>query len=247
MAGLLACVVAAANAEQGPCDILQAAGQPCVAAHSTTRALYSAYDGGLYILQKRNMQRKTIGVVKAGGFADKAAHDQFCGPMKDCVFLSVLDQSPMGNHLTQRHKLVSASQHPIHVGSNVTVYGMYFDPGYGYHVDDTKGVAKGNEPESIYAVMSGTHYNGGCCFECVWTLLLSSALLCFFSCCRYLTARTAATATRRTPSSPRIRAWGPARWRPSVRLLLRNCTAAAATAASAATADANDDTGWLVG
>jgi hypothetical protein len=26
-------------------------------------------------------------------------------------------------------------------------------------------VAKGNEPESIYAIMSGTHYNGGCCFD----------------------------------------------------------------------------------
>ena len=35
----------------------------------------------------------------------------------------------------------------------------------GYHVDDTKGVAKGNEPESIYAVMSGTHFNGQCCFD----------------------------------------------------------------------------------
>ena len=29
-----------------------------------------------------------------------------------------------------------------------------------YHVDDTKGVAKGNEPESLLAVMSGTHFNG---------------------------------------------------------------------------------------
>jgi hypothetical protein len=45
------------------------------------------------------------------------------------------------------------------------VYGMWFDPGYGYHVDKTKGIATGNDPESIYAVMSGTHYNGGCCFD----------------------------------------------------------------------------------
>ena len=36
----------AADSER-PCDILQAAGQPCVAAHSTTRALYATYDGGL--------------------------------------------------------------------------------------------------------------------------------------------------------------------------------------------------------
>ena len=33
---------------EGPCDILGAAGNPCVAAHSTVRALYAAYDGPLY-------------------------------------------------------------------------------------------------------------------------------------------------------------------------------------------------------
>src|SRR5678816_396948 len=32
----------------GPCDIYAAAGAPCVAAHSTTRALYAAYSGPLY-------------------------------------------------------------------------------------------------------------------------------------------------------------------------------------------------------
>ena len=36
--------------------------------------------------------------------------------------------------------------------------------GPGYHVDNTTGIATGNEEESIYAVMSGTHINGGCCF-----------------------------------------------------------------------------------
>ena len=155
-------------AKGGPCDITEAAGQPCVAAHSTVRALYGAYDGGLYIVQKNHTQEQlTIGVLTPGGFADKAKHDAFCGPKKDCVILSVLDQSPMHNHLTQRHGLINASRHPITVGDNVGVYGMWFDPGYGYHVDNTKGIAKGNEPESIYAVMSGTHYNGGCCFECV--------------------------------------------------------------------------------
>ena len=37
---------------------------------------------------------------------------------------------------------------------------MWFDPGFGYHVDKTTGIATGNDPESIYAVMSGTHFNG---------------------------------------------------------------------------------------
>ena len=34
---------------------------------------------------------------------------------------------------------------------------------FGYHVDETKGIAKGNDEESIYAVMSGTHFNGRWC------------------------------------------------------------------------------------
>ena len=41
------------------------------------------------------------------------------------------------------------------------MYGMWFDPGFGYHVDNTTGIATGNEPESIYAVMSGKNFNGG--------------------------------------------------------------------------------------
>ena len=32
-------------AAQGPCDIFAAGGTPCVAAHSTVRAMYSAYSG----------------------------------------------------------------------------------------------------------------------------------------------------------------------------------------------------------
>ena len=153
-----------------PCDILAAAGNPCVAAHSTTRALYAAYSGALY-----NITRASDGAVFSvpllapGGFADKAAHDSFC-PAQDCVISHVLDQSPLGNHLGQRHKLVNASQHPIGMQPSphnppIEAYGMYFDPGFGYHVNYTTGMATGNEPETLFAVMSGTHYNNKCCFE----------------------------------------------------------------------------------
>ena len=62
--------------------------------------------------------------------------------------------------------MVNASRHKISVGKGTEVYGMWFDAGHGYHVDFTQGIAKGNDPESIYAVMSGTHYNGKCCFDC---------------------------------------------------------------------------------
>ena len=153
-------------AAEGPCDITGRAGNPCVAAHSTTRALYAAYDGPLYnVTRASDGKSADVGVLAAGGFANVTAHDAFCVNM-DCVISNVYDQSPNGNHLGQRHQLVNASRHRILVGGGeAAVYGMWFDPGYGYHVDKTKGVATGNEEESIYAVMSGDHYNGACCFD----------------------------------------------------------------------------------
>ena len=39
-------------ATQEPCDIYASAGTPCVAAHSTVRALYGAYDGELYQVKR---------------------------------------------------------------------------------------------------------------------------------------------------------------------------------------------------
>ena len=115
---------------------------------------------------------KSIGLLSAGGFADKKAHDAFCTKM-DCVISNVFDQSVQHNHLGQRHKLVNASRHSVTVGPAKTpVYGMWFDPGFGYHVDNTTGIATGNDPETIFAVMSGKNFNGGCCF----VSRLSSAL-----------------------------------------------------------------------
>src|SRR3954464_3138280 len=67
----------------GPCDIYAAAGTPCVAAHSTTRALSASYDGPLYRVRRQSDDAvKDIGVVKAtdsdaGGYADAAAQDAF--------------------------------------------------------------------------------------------------------------------------------------------------------------------------
>ena len=155
-ASAAAAAAAAGSAPEGPCDITGKAGNPCVAAHSTTRALYAAYDGPLYnVTRASDGKSADVGVLSVGGFADIATHDAFCAKM-DCVISNVYDQSPNGNHLGQRHKLVNASQHKIQVGPKGThVYGMWFDPGYGYHVDKTTGVATGNEEESIYAVMSG--------------------------------------------------------------------------------------------
>jgi len=92
------------------------------------------------------------------------------------VIATVFDQSPQANHLHQDisdgivHRMVNASKNKIFVGSfgfglKVGVFGMWFEPGQGYRTDFTKGIAKGNDPESIYAVMSGKRFNGNCCFD----------------------------------------------------------------------------------
>eukprot|EP01052_Picozoa_sp_SAG31_P029480 SAG31_NODE_2935_length_4895_cov_5.362177_1_plen_129_part_00 len=87
---VLAGAVQAALAE-GPCDILDAAGNTCVAAHSTTRALYAEYSGALYNVSRPDGTWKSIGLLSPGGFADKKAHDAFCAE-GDCVISNVYDQ-----------------------------------------------------------------------------------------------------------------------------------------------------------
>ena len=54
LGGLVAGVTGttARAATQQPCDIYAAGGTPCVAAHSTTRALYAAYNGSLYQVRR---------------------------------------------------------------------------------------------------------------------------------------------------------------------------------------------------
>src|ERR1700733_14108667 len=55
-------------ATQEPCDIYAAGGTPCVAAHSTTRALYAAYSGPLYqVLRQSDNKTLDIGVVPPSG------------------------------------------------------------------------------------------------------------------------------------------------------------------------------------
>ena len=54
-AGLIAAPASAAPARpQGPCDLYNAAGTPCVTAHSTTRALLSGYGGPLYQVERQS-------------------------------------------------------------------------------------------------------------------------------------------------------------------------------------------------
>ena len=91
---------------EGPCDVYAAGGAPCVAAHSSTRALYAAYDGPLYqVMRESDGKTLDIGVVPPspgdpGGYADAAAQDEFC-KNTTCWVTCIYDQSEMKNHLYQ--------------------------------------------------------------------------------------------------------------------------------------------------
>jgi hypothetical protein len=160
-------------ATQGPCDIYAAGGTPCVAAHSTTRALYGSYAGNLYQV-RRSSDNATlnIGVLSAGGYANAAAQDSFCAGTT-CVITVIYDQSGRGNNLTDApaggaqpgpDNLAVATAAPTTLNGH-EAYGVYVVPGTGYRDDTTNGIATGDNPESEYAIFDGTHYNGGCCFD----------------------------------------------------------------------------------
>jgi len=170
---LIAVGAAPASAASLPCDIFAANGTPCVAAHSTVRALYAAYNGPLYQVRRSSDNTTTsIYPASAGGYANAAAQDSFCSGTS-CVITRIYDQSGHGNTLTQApaggaaggpDALANATAATIHIGGH-KVYGVYISPGMGYRVDSTSGIATGDAAEGEYAVLDGTHVNSGCCFD----------------------------------------------------------------------------------
>jgi hypothetical protein len=158
----------------GPCDIYQSGSTPCVAAHSTVRALFGAYSGNLY--QVRRASDKTtrdIAVLSPGGYANSATQDSFCSGTT-CAISIIYDQSPKGNHLKVTppggwlaNGGTEANATAARITANGhTVYGVYttgsFDEavgGVGYRNNTTQGVATGDQPEAMYNTATGTARN----------------------------------------------------------------------------------------
>jgi hypothetical protein len=175
--GLITATGTSQAATQGPCDLYASGGTPCVAAHSTTRALYGAYNGPLYQVRRASdSATRDIGPLSAGGVANASAQDSFCAGTT-CLITVIYDQSGRNNRLTQAppggfngpaaggyDNLANATAAPITVGGQ-KAYGVYVAPGTGYRNNNTNGVATGDQPEGMYAVFDGTHFNGGCCFD----------------------------------------------------------------------------------
>ncbi|KAF7891760.1 hypothetical protein EAF00_008062 [Botryotinia globosa] len=173
----LGLVAASPLVAAGPCDIYSSGGTPCVAAHSTTRALYSAFSGSLYQVKRgSDGTTKNIAPLAAGGVANAASQDTFCANTT-CLITIIYDQSGRGNHLTQAppggfdgpdvnkyDNLASAIGAPVTLNGQ-KAYGVFISPGTGYRNNAPSGIAKGDAAEGMYAVLDGTHYNGGCCFD----------------------------------------------------------------------------------
>ncbi|KAM0263959.1 hypothetical protein ACHAQJ_000994 [Trichoderma viride] len=161
----------------GPCDLYSSGGTPCVAAHSTTRALYSAFNGPLYQVKRgSDGATTTIAPLSAGGVANAATQDSFCASTT-CLITIIYDQSGRGNHLTQAppgafsgpasgggDNLASATGAPVTLNGQ-KAYGVFISPGTGYRNNAATGIAKGDAAEGMYAVLDGTHYNAACCFD----------------------------------------------------------------------------------
>lgn len=161
----------------GPCDIYADGGTPCVAAHSSTRALYEAYANGLYqVTRDSDGTTLDIAPVSAGGVANADAQDKFCAGTT-CVISVIFDQSGHGNHLTRAppggfqgpapggyDNLADATAAPIMLGGT-RAYGIFVAPGTGYRNNAASNTAIGDAAQGIYAVLDGTHYNDGCCFD----------------------------------------------------------------------------------
>jgi hypothetical protein len=167
---------------QGPCDVYAEGGSPCVAAHSSTRALYASYNGSLYqVMRQSDGKTLDIGVVApsatdAGGYADAASQDNFCANTT-CWITTLYDQSGHGNNLVQPphggfggpamggfDNVPIADMAPITIMGH-KAYGVFIEPGMGLRWDDAHGTAVDDQAEGQYWVVNGHHYNAGCCFD----------------------------------------------------------------------------------
>ncbi|MFK0177081.1 arabinofuranosidase catalytic domain-containing protein [Streptomyces xanthochromogenes] len=171
---LLALPAASQAASSLPCDIYGSAGTACVAAHSTTRALLSSYNGPLYQVKRASDgSAKDIGPLAPGGYANAAAQDAFC-QNTTCSISKVYDQTARHNDLLPgpagtagmgADRGADAAEISVTAGGH-KVYGIWISPGVGYRSSgQASGTAVNGQAEGAYMVASGTHVGSACCFD----------------------------------------------------------------------------------
>ena len=166
---------AGGSSGQRPCDIYAAGNTPCVAAHSTIRALFGAYSGALYQVKRADGMTRDIPVVSPGAVADASVQDTFCMGTT-CTIWRIYDQSGRGNFLEAETPessvggfrgmtATNASAESLMVGGR-KVYSLYTRGSQAYWRNGSQsGMPTGSQPQGIYMVTSGTHVSSGCCFD----------------------------------------------------------------------------------
>ncbi|HTU75164.1 MAG TPA: arabinofuranosidase catalytic domain-containing protein [Trebonia sp.] len=189
LAGLLAIPglsgMQARAATPGPCDIYASGGTPCEAAYSTTRALFEAYNGPLYQVQRASDSAYlNVGLESAGGVVNVAPEDSFCSGTT-CTITELYDQTPNGNNMPISPGTscsgcsggnagpgsggadigAPAEALPVYVGGQ-PAYGIEFDKfGTGYRDNSARNLPTGSQPDGLYAVMSSNITSNQCCFD----------------------------------------------------------------------------------
>ncbi len=175
--GVLVSVNPANAATSTACDIYAARGTPCVAAHSTTRALFATYNGPLYQIQRSSDHSfLDIGLLSAGGDVNATPQQSFCSGTT-CIVTKIYDQSSNHNDLpiswggywkgpgaNGADVGADAMALPITIAGH-PAYGIKVTPGVGYRVDNAKAAPTGSQPEGIYMVTSSNYVDQWCCFD----------------------------------------------------------------------------------
>jgi non-reducing end alpha-L-arabinofuranosidase len=162
--------------QRRPCDVYAAASPPtpCVAAHSTVRALFATFNGSLYQVRRASDSlTQDVGVLSPGGPADSGLQDSFCASTT-CVFTKIYDQSGHGNLVEYegtgssvggKGNPATATTESLNVGGH-KVYSLYLKTGNAYWGNGSLlGMPTGASPQGVYMVTSGTHQGSGCCFD----------------------------------------------------------------------------------
>ncbi|HTJ66148.1 MAG TPA: arabinofuranosidase catalytic domain-containing protein [Actinospica sp.] len=174
---------AAATSE--PCDIYASGGTPCEAAYSTTRALFAAYDGPLYQVQRASDSTYlNVGLESAGGVVNVAPENSFCAGTS-CTITELYDQSSNANNMPISPGTscsgcsggnagpgpngmdigAPAQVLPVYVGGQ-PAYGIQFDKfGTGYRNNTPKNLPTGSQADGLYMLTSSNLTDSSCCFD----------------------------------------------------------------------------------
>ena len=158
----------------GPCDIYAADGGPCVAAHSTVRALYAAYNGPALPGQEdrgrhdHGHQRPRPPAASRTRPTRTRSAAPPPAPSRSSTTSRARQQPDQGARGRRQDDARQRSQRqgaPGHVQRPQRSTASTSCPGSATGTTRPAAPPTGDNPETEYMVVGGTFYNGGCCFD----------------------------------------------------------------------------------